>query len=165
MFLSFLAENAEKIIAILALVIALQANLLSRRSKLESDRLLLSERKRDLLQVIDHQHVTLMRVRFIIQDQLLQFELCPQISTLMPDERERLVSNLAVLDNLERFCLKARSEAEAVDLKHDPARIDAQFSDVGRLTAHLLKDLEHEQSLLVGKKNLVSTAPDEITKA
>jgi len=164
MVLSFLTSHAETIIAILALVIALQANLLARRSKSDSDRLLLSQKKRDLLQEIDRQHVTMLRLRYVVQDELLQFELCPQIELVQPGEREGLKNNAEGLDTLEHLCLEARKKAETINIGHDPAQIDVQFSEVGRLMAHLQKDLEHEQSLLQGKKNLVRTAPEAFRK-
>lgn len=159
MILEFLADNAGTTIAILALVAALQANAIARISKADSDRILLSEKKRDLVQEIDRQHVALIRLRFVMQGQQLQIQLCPEIDVLQPGEKDRVEGNLAALDELERLCLQARSKAETINVRHDPASIDVQFSDVGRLTAHLQKDLEHEQILLEGKKNLVRTAP------
>jgi hypothetical protein len=160
----FLSQHAETAIAILALIVALHANVLSRRTKADSDRMLLSGKKRDLLQEIDRQHVTLHRVRFVLQDEILQFELCSQMTQLLLGERERIDENLKALDQLERLCLAARTRAEKIDIAHDPAQIDIEFVEIGRLTAHLQKDLEHEQSLLEGKKNLVRTAPDEFKR-
>jgi hypothetical protein len=157
---ALLANNAEVLIAILALVIALQANIIARRAKLDSDRLLLSGKKRDLLHEIDRQHVTLLRLRFVMQGQQLQFELCPQLFLVDPEEKERVLSNLNALDRLEESCLKARENVEAINIKHDPAEIDVQFAAVCRLTAHLEKDLEHEQELLDSKKRLVATADE-----
>lgn len=164
MIIELLSNNLETIIAVLALVIALQANVLARMSKSDSDRMLLSEKKRDLLQQIDRQHVTMLRLRFVMQGQLLQFELCPDIALLQPDEKERVEANLDALDQLEESCLQARSKAERIDVTHDPAAIDFEFADLGRLTAHLQKDLEHEQALLEGKKYLVATAHERSEK-
>ena len=155
---ALLASNAEILISALALVIALQANIIARRSKLDSDRILLSERKRNLIQEIDRQHVTLLRLRFVMQDQRLQFELCPQLSLVDPEKKERVTANLNAIDRLEEIYIQARMNAEAINVKHDLAEIDAQFAEVGRLTAHLQKDLEHEQGLLDSKKRLVATA-------
>ncbi len=152
----FFSNNTEILIAVLALAAALQANFIARRSKLDSDRILLSERKRDLLQAIDRQHVTLLRLRFVMQDQQLQFELCPNLSLAEPEEKERVLANLNALYGLEEACLKARNRAEAINGIHDPAAIDTQFSEVGRLTVHLQKDIEHEQKLLDSKKSLVA---------
>lgn len=159
MILDFFAGNAGTIIAVLALVAALQANAIARKSKAGSDRMLLSEKKRGLIQEIDRQHVSLIRLRFVMQGQQLQLQLCPEIEGLQPGETNRVEANLAALDELERLCLQARSTAELINVRHDPASIDAQFANVSRLTAHVQKDLEHEQILLEGKKNLAKTAP------
>lgn len=148
-------------IAVIALLLSLQANLIARLSKSDSDRNLLSEKKRDLLREIDAQHIMLLRVRFVLQGELLQFDLCPDISQVQPGERERVENNLSVLDELERLCVKARVDAAEINTKYDTAKIDAQFAEIGRLTSHLQVDLEREQALLEGKKNLVRTAPRE----
>ena len=76
--LDFLAGNAGTIIAVLALVAALQANAIPRKSKTSADRMLISEKKRELIQEIDRQHVSLIRLRFVMQGQQLQLQLCPE---------------------------------------------------------------------------------------
>lgn len=159
--LSFLAAHSGTIIAVLALLLAMQANVISRKVKADSDRILLSERRRDLLREIDKQQVTMHRLRFILESQIIQFEQCHHLEKLQPSELERLNSNLKTLEKLERFCLETRRKIERADVHDDPAELDAKFAEVGRLTAHLEKDVEHEKSLLEDKKNLVKTAPKE----
>lgn len=154
-------EYIATTIAVLALLLSLQANLLARKSKSDSDRNLLSEKKRDLLREIDMQHIMLLRVRFVLQEELLQLEYCQEISQVQPSERDRIDNNLIVLDKLEQFCVEARAKAAEINVRYDTAKIDIQFAEVGRLTSHLQVDLEREQKLLEGKKNLVRTSRQE----
>lgn len=163
--MDYFVPIASIVIATLALLVSLRANALARRSKSDSDRVLLSEKKRNLIQEIDKQHVTILRLRFVLQDELLQFEICPAIADVQPDERERVQNNANALDKLEQLCQGSRAKAELINVHHDPAAIDVQWSAVTRLTTHLEKDLEQEKQLLENKKHLVRTAPENVMAA
>ncbi len=155
----FLAENSPLLVAVLALIVSLQANIRSRRSSEKSDRLLISGKKLELLQELDRQHTLLLRLKFIVESQLIQFEMCPALLTLLPEENERLKNNLEGLEGMEQICLNQRGRSEAIDVNYDPAKVDAEMSEVRRLITHLEKDIQNESELLATKKHLVATAP------
>ena len=159
MIFDFLKENSDLLIALLALLLALQANVMSRKAKADSDRVLISEKRRDLVQEIDKQHVLILRLRFVVESQLVQFQICPPLVDLLEGERERLEKNLVALDGLEAMCISARVDAEGINMGIDSALIDVKHSGIARLTSHLEKDLDNEESLLEDKKHLVNTAP------
>jgi hypothetical protein len=157
--LDAVTEVAPLLVSVLALVLSLEANVRARRSKQESDRLLISTKKLEHLHEIDRQHTLLLRLRFIVQDELLQFEVCPPLDELLSGERERLEGNLQGLIGLEEGCERQREAAEAVQTGADPALLDAALADTRRLSLHLEKDIEHETKLLADKRRLVETAP------
>lgn len=157
--LDAVTQVAPLLVSVLALVLSLEANVRARRSKQESDRLLISTKKLEYLQEIDRQHTLLLRLRFIVQDELIQFEVCPPLDELLSGERERLEGNLQGLIGLEEGCERQRERAEAVQTGADPAALDAALADTRRLSLHLEKDIEHENKLLADKRRLVETAP------
>jgi len=158
--LELINNNWEMLVAILALLISLQANIRARRSEDRADRLLVSIKKTELLQEFDRQHTLLRRLEFVVESELLQFQMCPQIEEIQPGEKERLENNLTGLTKLLEFCAKGREEAENIGAQYDPAQVDVKLADLRRVSVHLETDIEHETTLLRGKENLVSTAPE-----
>ena len=157
--LETLEQHASVLIALLALVVSLQANVRARRSKQELDRLLISTKKVELLQEVDRQHTLLLRLRFIVKDQLNQFRVCPRLDRLLSGERERLEHNLQALLGLEQGCERQREQAESIQVGADPAELDVALANTRRLSLHLEKDIEHEGKLLSDKRSLVASAP------
>lgn len=156
---SFLRENWEALVACLSLVVALQANFMSRRSQKKSDRLLLSEKRRDLILEIDRTIVIIERIKFILDDQLLQFSLCPALDQALPGEQLRIEGNVEALFGMRNMCITMRTRYESIGADFDPALIDHDFSEMARMQAHLQKDADHESVLLSKKLELVRTAP------
>lgn len=129
------------------------------KNREDADKVLLAEKKRELLNQLDHQHVTLATLSFVTAQQILLFKDCPQLEDLMPEELSRLRSNLQVIENLEESYEAQRFTAEAYVAASDIPKLDSSMAEVRRLTIHLEKDIAHEKMLLEQLRHLVATAP------
>jgi hypothetical protein len=164
----FVSSNGALLVAVLALLISLRANHVSKqahelnvRSKADADRVRLSEKKRELLNEIDKQHVTLATLSLITAQGVLVFKECPKLHELLPDEFDRLKGNLRTVENLAANYESQRKGFEVVDGESDAAGQDRALAEVRRLTIHLEKDVAHERLLLEQLRHLAATAPGE----
>jgi len=149
-----------------ALLISLKATHFARkayelnlRTKADADRLRLFEKKRELLNEVDKQHATLATLSFLTAHAILLFKECPKLHELLPDEFDRLKSNLKTIEHLEQRYESERQAIEALQTDADIASLDDQLATVRRLSIHLDKDIVHERSLLDQLRHLVATAP------
>lgn len=164
----FASSNAALLVAAIALVISLRSNhiahkahQLNMRSKADADRVLLFEKKRELLNEVDKQHSTLATLSLIVAQGILVFKDCPKLHDLLPDEFDRLKSNLRAVENLAANYEHHRRTIEAIDANADITKQDEELANVRRLTIHLEKDIAHERLLLDQLRQLAATAPSE----
>ena len=165
--IEFLGSNAALLIAIVAILISLRANFtahraheLNVRNKVDTDRILLNEKRRELLNELDKQHATLATLSFVVAQEVMTFQDCPKLNELLPEELERLQSNLRGVEKLKEGYEPQRREVEAVDVGYDIASLDSKLAGTRRLSIHLEKDIAHERTLLDQLRHLASTAPD-----
>lgn len=164
----FISTNAALLVAAVALIISLRSNYIAHqahqlnvRNKTDSDRVRFFEKKRELLNEIDKQHTTLATLSLITAQGILVFKECPKLHDLMPDEFDRLKSNLRTVENLAANYEQRRKSVEAIDANADIATQDNELANVRRLTIHLEKDIVHEQLLLDKLRHLAASAPSE----
>ena len=165
--LEFISTHAALLVALMAVVIALRASHIAKlayhlnvQNKSDADRVLLAEKKRSLMNELDKQHATLARLSFITAGEMLQFQQCPKLNELLPDELDRLKSNLNTIEVLENGYDPQRALAESLEPGREISEIENQIAKVRQLSIHLEKDIIHEQSLLGNLRHLVKTAPD-----
>jgi hypothetical protein len=164
--LEFLGSNAALLTAILALLVSLratyiahQAHNLNLKNKADARRLLLSEKKRELLNELDKEHATLATLSFVTEQQIAKFEECSRLNDLMPEELARLTSNLQTLETLKQSYFTQRAEIESLGDGADIAEQDERLANIRRLTIHLEKDIAHEKALLEQLRALAASAP------
>jgi hypothetical protein len=164
----FIGSNAALLVAAVALAISLRSNHIAHRahqlnvrSKTDTDRVRLFEKKRELLNEIDKQNTTLATLSLITAQGILVFKECPKLHDLLPDEFDRLKSNLRVVENLAANYEHQRKCIEVIDANADITKQDEELASVRRLTIHLEKDIAHEQLLLDQLRHLAATAPSE----
>jgi hypothetical protein len=159
----FLNANAALLVAALALIISLRASSIAHsahnlnlRSKSDSDRTSLAEKRKELLNAIDRQHTALASLNFVTSQQILIFAECPKLNELLPTELGRLKSNLATVETLEASYETIRNSASTLS---DIPSHDEKLAEIMRLTVHLDKDIAHERTLLEQLPQLAATAP------
>lgn len=151
----FLATNAAFLISVVALLISLRANYTAHRvyqlnvkSKVDADRLLLFEKKRELLNEVDRQNTKFATLMMLTSKKLLLFRENPELHGSMQQEFDRLTSNLAALLKLDSRYDEQRSGIESIDVFADIATQEELLANIRLLTIHLEKDIAHEQSQL-----------------
>ena len=165
--LEFLSANAAFLIAVVALFISLRANYtahlahkLNLKNKAEADRVLLFEKKRELLNEVDRQHTRIATLMMLTAQKILLFRESPELHDSMPEEFVRLKSNLTSVQHLDGKYEEQRRGIETIDVGADIAKQDELLATIRRLTIHLEKDIAHEQSHLeelrsrAGAKNM-----------
>ena len=151
----FLANHSALLVAIVALFISLRANYIAQqahklnlRSKLDADRILLFEKKRELLGEVDRQHTRMATLSMVTAQKILLFREHPELHESMPAEFDRLKSNLESIQTLSSGYDEQRKGIETIDVGADIAKQDELLANIRRLTIHLEKDITHEQSTL-----------------
>lgn len=153
--LEFLAINAALLVAVVALLISLRANYtayqahqLNIKNKADTDRVLLFEKNRELLNEVDRQYTRLATLMMLTAQKILLFRENPELHDSMPQEFDRLKSNLATVQKLDSKYDEQRSGIESIDVGADIATQEELLANIRRLTIHLEKDIAHEQSQL-----------------
>ncbi|MCL4469665.1 MAG: hypothetical protein ACYC05_11400 [Sulfuricella sp.] len=153
--LEFLSANAALLVAVVALVISLRANYtahqahrLNLRSKADSDRVLLFEKKREVLNEVDRQHARIATLKMLTAQKILLFRDNPDLQHMMPGELDRLRSNLTSIQTLDTKYEEQRQGLEAIDVGADIAKQEELLANIRRLSIHLEKDIAHEQAHL-----------------
>lgn len=149
----FIAENAALLVAILALVISLRANYtahlahrLNIQKKQDADRVLLFEKKRELLNEVDRQHTRFATLKMITAQKILLFSEHPELRESMQSESDRLKNNLNSLMVLDERYEEKRSGIESINVGADIATQEELLANIRRLTIHVEKDIAHEQA-------------------
>jgi hypothetical protein len=162
------SSNAALFVSVVALLISLRANFtahkaheLNVRNKADADRVLLAEKKREVLNELDRQHATLATLSFVTAQEVLVFQDCLKLNELLPDELDRLRSNLKALEELEHGYEPQRKAVQAIDSATQIHSLDERLAGVRRLSIHLEKDIAHEKTLLEQLRHLARTAPAE----
>lgn len=153
--ISFLTTNATLLVAMLALVVSLYAARYARRAydlnarnKLDADRVLLFDRKRELLNEVDKQHVALCALSALIAQKSSLICRYPVLQEENPGELQRLTANLAAVELLGSGYKEHRRLCEATDLGADIPRLSEILANIRQLTIHLEKDIALEKSSL-----------------
>jgi hypothetical protein len=151
--LKFLFENAALLTALLALVISLRANYtahqahrLNLRNKADADRVLLFEKKRELLNEVDRQHTLIATLMMVTAQKILLFRDHPELHDSMKDEFDRLKSNLNSVAVLHNKYEKQRKGIESINVGADIAAQEELLANIRRLTIHVEKDIAHERA-------------------
>lgn len=152
-FTNFLSTNAALTVSILALVVSLASSRYARnayqlnlRNKTDSDRVLLFDRKREILNEVDKQHCLLATLSALIAQKLLLLERNPQLSDHVGKELKRLSTNLDAIVNITTNTNALRQSFEEVDAGTDLTRLAERLADVRRVNIHLEKDIALEKS-------------------
>ena len=151
----FLSSNAANLIALIALVFSLRANYtahhahkLNLQNKADAERLLLYEKKRELLNEVDRQHTRFATLMMLTAQKILLFREYPELHKTMQEEFERLKSNLNAVQHLSDKYEKQRKGIEAINVGADIAAQEELLANIQRLTIHVEKDIAHEQTHL-----------------
>ena len=162
-FFEFIRSNASMLVATIALIISLRASSIARsayklnlRKKEDEDRLMLAEKRRELLNAIDRQNTALATLSFVTAEQIIVFAEWPKLNDILPEELARLHGNLATVETLQSSYEDQRNQLAI--LTDIPAH-EESLSEVLRLNIHLEKDIAHERALLTKLRNLAETAP------
>lgn len=152
--LNFVLANSALLTALLALAISLRANYTSHqahklnlRNKADAERILLFEKKRELLNEVDRQHIRFATLMMLTAQKLLLIKEQPQLHETIQDDFDRLKSNLSALQVIDRYD-EQRAEIEAINVGADIAMQDELLATIRRLTIHMEKDIAHEQASL-----------------
>jgi hypothetical protein len=151
----FLQSNSALLVAVLALLISLRANYtahsaykLNLKSKADSDKILLFEKKRALLNEVDRQNTRLRTLMLVAAQKILLFREHPSLHETMQEEFDRLKSNLKALQELADKYDEQRKGVEAINVGADIAVQEELLANIQRLTIHVEKDIAHEQGSL-----------------
>ena len=151
----FLSSNAALLAALLALAVSLRANYtahqahkLNVRRKVDADRLLLFERKRELLNEVDRQHTRFATLMMVTAQKILLFREHPELHDSMQNEFTRLKSNLNTVVALDAKYEEQRMGIETISIGADIASQEELLANIRRLTIHVEKDITHEQASL-----------------
>lgn len=158
--LEFLANNAALLVSVIALVISLRANFtahqahkLDLKNKADADRVLLFEKKRELLNEVDRQHTRLATLMMLTAQKILLLHEHPELQKAAPSELDRLKSNLTSVQALNGKYEEQRRGIEAIDVGADIAKQEELLANIRRLTIHIEKDIAHEQAHLDGLRS------------
>lgn len=161
-FIEFLSSNAAVLASLLALAISLRANYtadrahkLNRQTKADNDRVLLFEKKRELLNEVDRQNARFATLTMVLAQKILLFREHPWLHDEKQDEFDRLKSNLVAVQKLASRYEEQRTGIEATDVGADIAFQDQLLANIRRLTIHVEKDIAHEQVGLLEIQSLV----------
>jgi hypothetical protein len=153
--LGFLSSNSAFLVAVLALAISLRANYTAHqahkfnlKSKADADRVLLLQKKRELLNEVDHQHARFATLMMLTAQKILLFREHPELHDTMQEEFIRLKANLNTIQNLAAKYDEQRSGIEAITVGHDIASQEELLANIRRLTIQVDKDILHEMSHL-----------------
>ena len=151
----FISSNAALLASLIALAISLRASYtahraykLNVRNKTDADRVLLFEKKRELLNEVDRQHARFATLMLLTAQKILLFREHPTLHDTMQDEFDRLKSNLSAVQKLSEKHEEQRKGIEAIDVGADIAAQDELLANVRRLTIHVEKDIAHEEAHL-----------------
>lgn len=151
----FLSSNAATLVALLALVISLRANYtahtahaLNVQTKVDAERLLIFEKKRELLNELDQQHARMATLMMLTAQKILLFREHPALHETMEEEFQRCKSNLKAVQDLASRYDEHRKLLEVIDVGADVALQEEQLANIRCLTIHIEKDIAHEQAHL-----------------
>jgi hypothetical protein len=153
--LEYLAANAAILVALTALGISLRANYtahlahkLNLQNKADNERVLLFEKKRELLNEVDRQYTRFATLMMLTAQKILLFREHPSLHETMQDEFDRLKSNLNAVQVLAAKYEEQRKGIESINVGADIAAQEELLANIRRLTIHVEKDIAHEQALL-----------------
>lgn len=149
----FLSSNSALLVAVLALAISLRANYTAHqahkfnlRNKADADRVLLFEKKRELLNELDQQHARLATLMMLTAQKILLFREHPSLHDMLQNEFARLKSNLNAVQSLSANYTEQRKGIEAIGTGADIAGQEELLANIRRLTIHVEKDILHEEA-------------------
>jgi hypothetical protein len=149
----FLSTNAALLVSAIALIISLRANYtahqshrLNVKSKGDADRVLLFEKKRELLNEVDRQHARIATLMMLTAQKILLFREHPHLHESKPGEFDRLKSNLTSVQTLDGKYEEQRQGLETIDVGADIAKQEELLANIRRLTIRIEKDIAHEQA-------------------
>ncbi|MCQ4288727.1 hypothetical protein NA647_14940 [Pseudomonas stutzeri] len=159
--LEAIIEHSSMLVAILALIASLAANStahkahrLNEKSAASAARLLVLERKRELLMELDRQRATLDRLKFVMECEEVIISSNPLLQKIIPDELDRLANNISMVNHFLSAYDSQRTAIELLSEESDAGELDMKLADLRRLTVHFEKDIEQEKSLLEQRKSL-----------
>ncbi len=139
----------------IALIISLRANHIANQNhklntanKRDSDRIMLFEKKCEALNEVDRQHARIATLMMVIAQKILLFRDNPYLEQALPDELERLKSNLKSVQHLDEKYETQRQGIEAIDTGADIAKQTELVANIRKLTIRIEKDIAHEQASL-----------------
>lgn len=154
-FLEFVSSNAALLVSVIALVVSLRATYTAHqvhklylKNKADAERILLFEKKRDLLTEVDRQHTRLATLMMLIAQKILLFREHPSLHDTMRAEFHRLKANLNAVQHLSEAYEKQREGIQAINVGADIAAQEELLANIRRLTIHVEKDIAHEQAHL-----------------
>ena len=152
---SFLSSNAALLVAVVALIISLRANFtassahkLNIANRKADDKQRLAEKKRETLNELDLQYTRMATLSMITAQKVLMFRDHPALHSAMPDEFDRLKSNLNVMERMRAKYQEHRKSVEDIPDGADIARQEEMLAKTRQLTIHIEKDIAHEQATL-----------------
>jgi hypothetical protein len=151
----FLNANAALLFSVVALVISLRANFtaqqthrLNVKTKADSDRILVFEKRSEILNEVDRQHARLGTLLMLTAKKILLFKESPDLHQTMQTEFDRLKDNLISVQHLESRYEMQRRGIELQDVGADPAKQEDLLANIRSLTIRLEKEIAHEQAHL-----------------
>jgi len=109
---------------------------------------MLFEKKCEALNEVDRQHARIATLMMVTAQKILLFRDNPYLEQAMPDELERLKSNLKSVQHLDEKYETQRQGIEAIDTGADIAKQTELVANIRKLTIRIEKDIAHEQASL-----------------
>jgi hypothetical protein len=111
----------------------------------DSDRLLLAEKKREALNELDRQYTRMATLSLVISQKILVFKEHPELQKSLSTEFDRLKSNLRAIEALRGRYDEHRKSIEAIREGSDAVEQEEILGQILRLSIHIEKDISHEQ--------------------
>ncbi len=148
----FISMNASLLVSILALVISLVTNAISRKAgklsqaaKEESDRILLFEKKREMLNEVDRQNARMGTFLMITVQKVILLNDHPDLRKKYPDEYGRLLNNLNCVQTLRSKHEEQRSGLERIGDGFDITKQDEILANIRCLSIYIDEEISKEE--------------------
>jgi len=159
----FVLENKAILLSILALLISLRSFSISRRSlvlsesiALENKRVKASEKRAEILELIDRKNAKIGNLQSIYGEKYYYLVQNLQVGNKFPEEIDRIRNNLNSLQNLRTQYNEERKNVELFDEKMDIPFNKNTLAEIKRLLIHIEEDIVKEERGLMSLRNETS---------
>ncbi len=151
----FTTSYAPLLIAILALLVSMRANSISKKSyklsnkaRVDAQRILLYEKRSKNLEEIDSKNSKFGTMLVILGESLDLFRENPEFQELESGHFERIKKNIAAVQELRSKYEEQRNVTKSIGEGADPAKQEEVLASIKRLTIHLDQDIIKEERCL-----------------